>query len=105
MAIGFSVLIPATAIVISATENLASDEPIMEIYPNPMSHSATVRLKNNREAYSLSVYDSKGSLCVQVNALARADIIIEKGALKSGIYFTRLRCENGKSFSKVLMIE
>ena len=104
-AVCFSSCSACAAIVISAAENLASDQPIMEIYPNPMSHSATVLLKNNREAYSLSVYDSKGSLCIQANAVAGSDISIEKGALKSGIYFVRLLCEDGKYFSKVLMIE
>jgi hypothetical protein len=77
----------------------------MEIYPNPMRYSATVRLKNNREAYSLSIYDSKGSLCVQANVLSGEDIIIEKGALKFGIYFVSILSESGIAYSKILMIE
>jgi hypothetical protein len=104
-AVCFSSCSACAAIVISAADNLASDEPIMEIYPNPMRHSATVRLKNNREAYSLSIYDSKGSLCVQEIALSGEDIIIERGALKSGNYFVRILNESGIAYSKILMIE
>jgi hypothetical protein len=104
-AVCFSSCSVCAAIVISAADNLASDELIMEIYPNPMRYSATVRLKNNREAYSLSIYDSKGSLCVQANVLSGEDIIIEKGALKFGIYFVSILSESGIAYSKILMIE
>lgn len=95
----------ACSAIVSSNDNVDFVEPSIEIYPNPIRNRAIIRLKNSNEESMLSLFDSKGSLCLQAKICAYQDFMLEKGTLKSGIYFVRLNGVSGKSYSAKLIIE
>ncbi len=76
----------------------------LEVYPNPFSHSATVRFPNpGGESCRMVLRDLSGKVCRIMEGITGTEFILEKGGLKSGLYFIEL---NGpKTFRGKIVIE
>jgi hypothetical protein len=104
-AVCFSSCSACAAIVISAADNLASDEPIMEIYPNPIQSSATLRVSNNNENYELKFFASDGKLLHRLSGKGDEIHQIEKYPFPSGLIFIAVELENGKTFYQKVIVQ
>jgi hypothetical protein len=104
-AVCFSSCSVCAAIVISAADNLASDEPIMEIYPNPIQSSATLRVINNNEHYELKFFASDGKLLHRLSGKGDEIHQIEKYPFPSGLIFIAVELENGKTFYQKVIVQ
>ena len=104
-AVCFSSCSACAAIVISEADNLASDEPIMEIYPNPIQSSATLRVINNNEHYELKFFASDGKLLHRLSGKGDEIHQIEKYPFPSGLIFIAVELENGKTFYQKVIVQ
>ncbi len=76
----------------------------LEVYPNPFSHSATVRFPNpGGESCRMVLRDLSGKVCRIMEGITGTEFILEKGGLKNGLYFIEM---NGpKTFRGKIVIE
>lgn len=68
------------------------DVPGLLIYPNPFSHSTSIRFPNqSTELYSLVLTDLSGKVCRKVDDIKSSEHILKRDNLKPGLYFIEFR--------------
>ena len=75
-----------------------------KITPNPMSEISIIELENYNKI-QLSIYNIQGQLIKQNNYINNQSIIINKNNLNPGIYFVKIKTDNGLTGIKKLIIE
>jgi uncharacterized repeat protein (TIGR01451 family) len=76
-----------------------------EIFPNPMTHSATVRLKNqSNDDYFISVYDITGRNVISSRQMQNGVLTLYKGDLKAGVYILEAQPVNDGAVEKLRLI-
>ena len=72
-----------------------SKKTILKISPNPVELKATIKIVNpNHKTYTLLIYNFIGEVVRQIDQLTMREFSIERGNLKSGIYFLQLYHQN-----------
>lgn len=78
-------------------------EENIEIYPNPVSASATIKLDNPDGAqYDLRLTSTDGRVLRSFRTTA-STVILEKGDLPAGVYLLEIRKEDRKKVERVVM--
>ncbi len=75
------------------------DEPRINIFPNPSSDIVYVRCKSIIE--SIAVYDVHGRL-IKSQQANKAEEIVQVSECNSGIYFLKVKTENGEGLKKIV---
>jgi uncharacterized repeat protein (TIGR01451 family) len=83
----------------------SGNQNIFELYPNPMSESAILRLKDDSQSkYTISIYDVTGRIVRSAEPMINGSVVIEKGTLNSGLYFIEALSSDGNRFQMKMMI-
>jgi hypothetical protein len=62
------------------------------VFPNPFVSSTTVLFKNpDNEAHTFELYDGSGQMVLRSNGITTDRFTIQRGHLKSGLYYYRLK--------------
>ncbi len=87
---------------ISTKANLVAI-PAFNVYPNPFSEKTTVEFSNNEHrSYKLILYNATGNKVLEMAKITSDKITLERGSLKSGIYFIELKGE--KTFQNKMIV-
>lgn len=63
----------------------------LQIYPNPVDRSATIRFPNpGLEPYTLTLTDLSGKVCRNIDGIRTSEYVLEKAGLEPGYYFIEL---------------
>lgn len=74
------------------------------ISPNPLQNSSVIKFSNaDRRKFILSVYDVRGVLMRQQEAITSSEVTIEKGDLLPGVYYISLSSDNANYHSKLIV--
>jgi len=84
---------------------IANNESLILVYPNPASDYATIKIPDtfNNESYSLIVFDVTGKEIKRQNGKCN-DITISVKGYNMGLYFIKLRTESGNVFNSKLIV-
>jgi hypothetical protein len=93
------------AAIISATDDLGTQLPSLEIFPNPIQNIATIKIINNNENYELKFFASDGKLLHRLSGKGDEIHQIEKYPLPSGLIFIAVELENGKTFYQKVIVQ
>ena len=74
------------------------------VYPNPITSTATVSFKYDSGIYNFTVYNLAGSRVKEVWNITNGEFTFDRENLEAGIYFYQLRNERGSSLSGKFMI-
>ncbi|MBL0235468.1 MAG: T9SS type A sorting domain-containing protein [Saprospiraceae bacterium] len=75
------------------------------IYPNPYNDEINIKISNVKSsAKKINIYNMQGILVTSVNVYGGDNFNISSKNLSSGIYFSKIICENGSSFQKTFSI-
>ena len=82
------------------------DEKNLEftILPNPVRESAVVRMQAYREI-ELDIYDIQGRMIRRKRYFDNTPIVLDRGQLKSGVYFVRILTDGNMSGVRRLVVE
>ncbi len=71
------------------------DKSSVSIYPNPMTSRTTIKVSDNFENFSVSIYNLLGQ---EIDRIQSSDdvAILERGILNSGIYILQIQSLDGK---------
>jgi len=90
-----------TTVATLSTEDFELANSSISLYPNPTTHSFT--LKSKQEIKQISIYDISGRL---INELAiigtKTEITMSTEALSTGTYFVKTKTEKGETVKKVI---
>ncbi len=105
-----SIIQTAPAPVFASQERMPEDKPFniafpereketrktsIQISPNPVTQSANVKIINpSHKVYTLFIYNFIGEVIKKIDNITMREITIERGNLKSGIYFIQLFSRN-----------
>ncbi len=78
---------------------------LANIYPNPVTCSATVSFEYNSGIYSFVVYNLAGVRVKEVRNIMTGDFTFNRQNLDTGIYFYQLRNESGSTYSGKIMVQ
>jgi hypothetical protein len=75
------------------------------VFPNPFVSSTTVLFKNpDNEAHTFELYDGSGQMVLRSNGITTDRFTIQRGHLKSGLYYYRLKQQDKvKATGKVVV--
>jgi hypothetical protein len=79
--------------------------PRLEVYPNPASDAATVRLSNHFAGWDLQLLDQQGRVVRSVQGSGEQAIRIEREDLPAGLYFVNVQDENGDRSTQKLIFQ
>jgi photosystem II stability/assembly factor-like uncharacterized protein len=80
---------------VTAVEINPDSDLLIELFPNPVNESLSLRLKNNTTSIeSIDIIDYEGKKCKQINTIHEEQIYI--GDLLRGIYIVNVRTSSGK---------
>jgi len=83
-----------------------ADEHIVNVYPNPITSSATVDLTQESGAFEVSLINFNGQVITQSNVIAPLKFNITKGDLPTGVYFLRfVNLSENEAFNKTIIIK
>jgi hypothetical protein len=89
---------------IGAVEFNGSDPKSLNIYPNPISESTSVKFFNPaNDVFRMKITDPKGRVIKQSENITGSEIKIEKKDLKSGVYFVEIKGEDRTYRGKVVV--
>ncbi len=64
----------------------------LNIFPNPFSHSTTIRFPNpSGESFRMVLMDLSGKTYMNEDEITTSEYVLQKGDLKKGLYFIELR--------------
>jgi hypothetical protein len=75
------------------------------IYPNPITSSATVSFDYDGGVYFFAIYNLEGARKKETGNINTAEFTFDKGNLENGIYFYQLRNERGSRYSGKLLVQ
>ena len=75
------------------------------VFPNPFMSSTTVLFKNpDNEPHTFELYDGFGQMVIRSNGITSENFTIQRGHLKSGLYYYRLKQQDKiKATGKVVV--
>ncbi len=77
-----------------------------KVYPNPFNNSATLSFHNpGFESHTLTLFDVNGRIERKISRITTDRIRIERGNLKSGLYFFHLSNDKGFRYTGKLTIQ
>ncbi len=76
---------------------------IVSVSPNPFSHHTTFNFSSNKN--SLLIFDTNGKLVFENNSITQKQFVLNRGSLKSGIYFYQVLDSRGKKSSGKLVVQ
>ena len=87
-------------------DNMESSDVQPHIYPNPMVNSAIISFNNpKKDNYTLTLYDMRGRLQRTFLDITTGKVEILREGMKSGLYFFKLRSDQGSQASGKIIIE
>ncbi|MEA3478402.1 MAG: T9SS type A sorting domain-containing protein, partial [Bacteroidota bacterium] len=94
---------------INEKDNDVNDQLIVEIYPNPCSSVARLRLTNNDQRYLISdLYSISGKrireLVNEVMPAGAHEVEIDVGDLPAGVYFIRFQTGQQVATKKLIVV-
>lgn len=70
------------------------------VYPNPFKEQATIKISNNKNViYTLKLYNDLGQKVKTISNISGTQIRINRGNLKSGVYFFQI-LHGGKTYTE-----
>lgn len=86
-----------------STEDFASLDTSISIYPNPSKNEITIAAINELQLQTTTIFDINGKQVktIQMNGLSTKTISINE--LPSGIYFAKIQSESGKNTTKKII--
>ncbi|KPL22468.1 MAG: hypothetical protein AMS23_07875, partial [Bacteroides sp. SM1_62] len=75
------------------------------IYPNPITSTATVYFDYDGGVYSFAIYNLAGARMKETRNISTAEFIFDRENLENGIYFYRLSNERGNKYSGKLLVQ
>ena len=78
---------------VSSSPPLQQLQPI-SIYPNPFYDKAELTIDQNCSNCTLAIYAADGRLVQTTSGISGSRVLLERGELKSGIYFFQLQDDN-----------
>jgi hypothetical protein len=76
-------------IITGITENFIGE---VKIYPNPVSDVATIEFQNpGNNAFNIKIVNINGETVRSIDDITGGKVVVEKGNLKSGIYFIEVK--------------
>ncbi|HBS12149.1 MAG TPA: hypothetical protein DEO36_06325, partial [Flavobacteriaceae bacterium] len=70
------------------------------VYPNPFKEQATIKISNNKNViYTLKLYNDLGQKVKTISNISGTQIRINRGNLKSGVYFFQI-LYGGKTYTE-----
>lgn len=89
-----------------STRELAAEDAVLNVYPNPMTESATVEFDNfEGNAYTFTMFDMSGRAVKVINNIRNSRFTVERDGLKSGLYLYRMTGENGRRLDGKLFVQ
>lgn len=88
-----------------SSNNEITNEPALDIYPNPMNEIALLRLPENGNGFSFQLYDVLGQEVRHVPAVSGKELLIERNELQSGMYVYVVMDDAGTRYTGKLIIE
>jgi hypothetical protein len=80
------------------------DKGRVRVFPNPFSHSATIRFPNpGGEPFRMKLTDLSGKVVRIVDGITTSEYVLKKDNLRKGLYFIEIR--GNKIFHGKLLIE
>lgn len=77
-----------------------------EVFPNPFSTSAVVRLaKNDQNPYTLRVMNVTGQVVIKLENLSQNRVEISRGSLNAGLYFVEIQDAEGRTSTKKIILQ
>jgi hypothetical protein len=80
---------------------------LISIFPNPFSSETTIKISSSEKIKNteLKIFDILGNEVMKISGINSDEITLERGNLKSGIYFYQLKNNSGNISSGKLMID
>lgn len=75
---------------------------VVNISPNPAGSSANVTIKDLNGYYDFTVFDVTGKIVRRIRNSSLNHFELERGSLKSGVYFYKLESGSGTQFGKIV---
>lgn len=89
----------------TSVNQITANEIQPTVYPNPFSQQTIFNFSNPKaEEYSLTLFDSKGTIVKRINQVISDFIVLKKENLKSGVYLFSLK-SSSKSYTGKIVIE
>jgi hypothetical protein len=96
---------PTDCSMLLSIEDIKFADSNINFLPNPFTDKLTISTDINFENSTLKIFNSVGQLVKEINNLYGQTLIIERGNLKSGIYFAQI-VQNNKVFKvNKIMVE
>lgn len=81
-------------------------ESSMKVYPNPFNEEVVIEFYNpNNENFDLSIHDISGRVVRQVRNISENQVLLQKQALRPGMYFAVLRGIDGRIATARLIVQ
>ena len=74
----------------------------VSLYPNPASTSTTIETKGYKGAYDIQLFNMIGQTVLEANSIPTGKYNLERGNIKNGVYFMKIRTENEEIVQKVI---
>ncbi|SVE56723.1 uncharacterized protein METZ01_LOCUS509577, partial [marine metagenome] len=95
---------PYTVIPTSINQEPSTKEQV-SIYPNPMTHSATIKLPNESYAYDLMIYNMMGKLVKRMDNISDPMETLNRDNLTNGVYLYQLIQSNLNEYDRAISKE
>lgn len=82
-----------------------NNQSILEfkVYPNPSTGQFTIDINNNNQSYSIQILDITGQVIYTKGQIATSKTQIDLNSIAEGVYFVKVKTENGKTVKKILI--
>ncbi len=95
------ITIPVTMTLQDSVAILELDNEDITLYPNPFKNDFQIT-SSDKEIRSIYIYDETGRLCYVTNSVNNKSENVSLEKFNSGIYFVRIKTENGNIIKKVI---
>lgn len=89
--------------IVDGISDLSSAPEDFQIFPNPGSGKFTLKLKGDQSVFHVEIINVAGLVIKEFNSNYNSPLIIDLSEQKKGIYFLRLRTENGLITKKIIL--
>jgi Secretion system C-terminal sorting domain len=95
---------PASSTVVSGISNVPAFSKI-SVFPNPFSSEMSIDFGRKQSNTSIKITDIVGKTVLSLQNISESKVQIEKGDMKSGIYFLTIKDENNTQYNQTIVIE
>lgn len=75
----------------------------ISIYPNPFAESTKIRFNEELQDINIAMFSASGVLIDRVNRITNNEITINRGQLKSGIYFIKVTSGQNSTVKRIVI--